>query len=687
MSGLEKTIQATTLIDILRQRSLQQPKKIAYTFLLDGETNAVNLTYRELDLKARAIAALIQSFCSPQDRILLLYPPGLGFIEAFFACLYAEAIAIPAYPPRPNRSVARIQSIIKDAQPTLALTTHSILASLERKAELTPELKMLRWLSTDNLDSTHSDRYRETFLTADKIAFLQYTSGSTAEPKGVKIAHDNLMHNLQAIYCCFQHSSQSRGVIWLPPYHDMGLIGGILQPLYGNFPVVLMSPLMFLQNPLRWLKAISRYRGTTSGGPNFAYDLCLRKFKPEQNLDLNLSSWDLAFNGAEPINYQTLEKFTATFAPYGFSAAAFYPCYGMAEATLIVSGGIKNSPVKTKTVLAQDLEKDRVTLIKSQPANSFLETSFLSAEIPLESQRSHQAASVQETSELDSHSSESSLSDPAVYDEGDRAFLLAESTQPQTPHHSAISNAGNFYGVAASFPGDEQLSSSQEPNSRTLVSCGHSLIDQKIIIVQPDTLTICQPGKIGEIWVTGPSVARGYWNQLETTQETFQASIDGSIEGSFLRTGDLGFIEDGELYVTGRLKDIIIIKGRNHYPQDIERTVEASNSLIRPYGSASFTINFQGEEKLVILAEVERRYWDRKSNKTKDLVGNSASYNNRDILRGIRRQISQQHDLQVHNILLLKPGSIPKTSSGKVQRHICRSHYLEGNLNDLQIEV
>ncbi len=596
MSALEKTIQANTLIDILSNRSIQNPDKIAYTFLLDGETNAVNLTYGELDLKSRAIAAYIQSLCSPQDRVLLLYPPGLGFIEAFFACLYAEAIAIPAYPPRPNRSIARIQSIIKDAQPTLALTTHSILTNLERKAEIAPELKTVRWFSTENIDSTyyHKYKYQEKSFSADKIAFLQYTSGSTAEPKGVKIAHDNLIHNLQSIYSCFQHSPESIGVIWLPPYHDMGLIGGILQPLYGNFPVVLMPPLMFLQNPLRWLKAISHYRGTTSGGPNFAYDLCLRKFKPEHNLDLDLSSWNLAFNGAEPINYQTLENFATTFASYGFSAKAFYPCYGMAEATLIVSGGIKNSSVNTKTVLAQDLEQNKVTIINST-----------------------------------------------------------------------------------------------EPNSRTLVSCGHSLPDQKIIIVEPDTLTLCQPGKIGEIWVAGTSIARGYWNQSQTLENDFNASMPDFIEDSFLRTGDLGFIEDGELYVTGRIKDIIIIKGRNHYPQDIERTVENSNSCIRPYCTASFSINLQGEEKLIILAEVERRYWDRVKNKIKypeaDLKTSKDTIN--EIIRSIRRHVSQQHDLQVHSILLLKPGSIPKTSSGKIQRHVCRSHFLNGSLDELTIEV
>ncbi len=590
MSGLEKTIQANTLIDILEYRSVVNPNKIAYTFLLDGETDAVSLTYQELDTKARAIAAYIQSLCAPQDRVLLLYPPGLGFIEAFFACLYADAIAVPAYPPRPNRSIGRIQSIIKDAKPTLALTTHSILQNLQRKAEITPELKTLRWLSTDNIDISYRDKYQESGLASDKIAFLQYTSGSTAEPKGVKIAHDNLLHNLQSIYRCFQHNSQSVGVIWLPPYHDMGLIGGILQPLYGNFPVVLMPPLMFLQNPLRWLKAISHYRATTSGGPNFAYDLCWRKFKPEPNLNLDLSNWDLAFNGAEPINHETLEKFAATFAPYGFSPKAFYPCYGMAEATLIVSGGKKNSLVNTKTILAEDLQQDKVTL---------------------------------------AHSTES--------------------------------------------------------HSRTLVSCGHSLPDQQIIIVEPETSTVCEPGKIGEIWVSGSSIARGYWNQQQTTEDTFKALIPDLGEGCFLRTGDLGFIEDGELYVTGRIKDIIIIKGRNHYPQDIERTVEASSIHIRAHCSASFSVNFGGEEKLVIAAEVNRSYRDRRKNKNYEGNSERPKDHTQEIIRAIRRRVFQQHDLQVYKILLLKPGSIPKTSSGKIQRHACCASFLDGSLNHLTI--
>ena len=587
MSGLENTIAAVTLIDILKYRADSQPEQTIYTFLVDGETEQISLTYQDLEQKAKAIAAYLQSLGAPQERILLLYPPGLGFIEAFFGCLYAGAIAIPAYPPRPNRSIARIQSIIKDARPTLALTTNSILNGLKRRVEQAPELKTLRWLATDDVNLQYAQKWQKVPLSGDDIAFLQYTSGSTAEPKGVKIAHKNLLHNLKAIHQCFQHTTQSQGVIWLPPYHDMGLIGGVLQPLYGDFPVVLMSPLIFLQNPLRWLKAISRYRGTTSGGPNFAYDLCVRKFKPDLDLDLDLSSWDLAFNGAEPINHETLNKFTATFRPYGFRPEAFYPCYGMAEATLIISGGNKKSFAVTKTISSKELEKNLV--IEALP---------------------------------------------------------------------------------------------NDADARTLVSCGHSLSDQQIAIVDPQTLNPCQLGEIGEIWVTGPSIAGGYWNNSFITDNTFNARLQGMSGLNFLRTGDLGFIDRGELFVTGRLKDVIIIKGRNHYPQDIERTVEASNPFIRPSCVASFVIAVKGEDQLVVLAEVDRHYWDRQKNSTKsqeEIAAEKAEKEQR-LIQTIRSAISKHHDLQTHSILILKSGAIPKTSSGKIQRHVCRDRFLSGTL-------
>ena len=590
MSSLKNKIKAATLVDVLRNRAMEQPHQTVYNFLVDGETEEISLTYGQLEQKAKAIAAYLQSVCSPQDRVLLLFPAGLDYITAFFGCLYAGVIAIPAYPPRPNRSLNRIHNILQNAQTNIALTTSETLQSLSRLESTS--VQDLRWITTDAIDNNIASYWHEPDLDEDSIAFLQYTSGSTAEPKGVKIAYKNLLHNLEAIHRCFRHSTQSRGVIWLPPYHDMGLIGGVLQPLFGDFPVTLMSPLMFLQNPLRWLKAISGDRATTSGGPNFAYDMCVRKFKPEQLRGLDLSSWQVAFNGAEPINHETLNSFAETFAPYGFDYSAFYPCFGMAEATLIISGGSKHTAVVTKTVRGKALEQNKI----------------------------------------------------AIADEN-------------------------------------------EPHPHTLVSCGRSLFDQRIAIANPETLISCKPGEVGEIWVSGSSIAQGYWRQPQISEATFNAYLKDTNEGPFLRTGDLGFIDQGELFFTGRLKDMIVIKGRNHYPQDIEKTVQETTSWIRPSCVASFSIELQGEEKLVVLAEVERTYWSK--NRSKDSNGRSAAKETisvKNLTQSIRREISKNHDLQTHSILLLKPGSLPKTSSGKIQRHACRTEFLADRLEGLPVQ-
>ena len=588
MSGLKNKIKAATLVDILQIRAQEQPHQTIYNFLVDGETEEISLTYGQLEQKAKAIAAYLQTVCSPQDRVLLLFPAGLEYITAFFGCLYAGVIAIPAYPPRPNRSLGRIQNILQNAQTNFALTNSETLNSLSRQLESTPELNSLQWITTDTLNKNFPQNWHQPQISGEDIAFLQYTSGSTAEPKGVKIAYKNLLHNLEAIHNCFRHSEQSRGVIWLPPYHDMGLIGGVLQPLFGNFSVTLMSPLMFLQNPLRWLKAISRYRATTSGGPNFAYDLCVRKFKPEQLTGLDLSSWQVAFNGAEPINHETLSKFAETFAPYGFDYSAFYPCYGMAEATLIISGGSKNAAVVTKTVQGKALEENKI---------------------------------------IDAHPNES--------------------------------------------------------YTHTLVSCGRSLINQKIAIANPETLVNCQPGEVGEIWVSGSSIAQGYWRQPEITAATFDAYFQDTKEGPFLRTGDLGFVDHGELFFTGRLKDMIVIKGRNHYPQDIEKTAEETTSWIRPSCVASFSIDIQGEEKLIVLAEVERRYWSSQRNGGKS--SSSEIIEVKELTQLIRREVAKNHDLQIYTTLLLKPGSLSKTSSGKIQRHACRLEFLANTYQSLSL--
>ncbi len=594
MSGSDHP-EINTLVELLQNRAAQYPQQIGYTFLVDGETEQIHLTYQELDQQSRAIATRLQSLCQPGDRAILLYQPSLDYISAFFGCLYAGVVAVPAYPPRPNRSLERIEAILADARPQVALTSESILTNLERRFEQVPRLKTLHWIATDSISSSTSSsssallasQWTEPVLHSQSLAFLQYTSGSTATPKGVMITHSNLLHNLAAISRCFEHSPQSQGVIWLPPYHDMGLIGGILQPLYGRFPVVLMSPLMFLQRPVRWLEAISRYGGTTSGGPNFAYDLCVRKITPQQRENLDLSHWNLAFNGAEPIYHEVMERFAQTFAPCGFQPEAFYPCYGMAETTLIATGGDKSTQPILQTVQAEALEQNR-----------------------------------------------------------------------------AIS------------------AQSDDLNLRTVVGCGQSLVDQKVVIVHPETLTSCDPAEVGEIWVSGPSIAQGYWNNSEETERTFHAFLADTGEGPFLRSGDLGFLANGELFVTGRLKDIMIINGSNYYPQDIERTVEQSHLLIRPNCSAAFSVEVKTEERLVVVAEVERHYRERRQ-LSESTNNGERSPKIKEVIQAIRRAVSQHHDLQVYATVLLKPGTLPKTSSGKVQRHACRAGFLAGTLNTI----
>jgi acyl-CoA synthetase (AMP-forming)/AMP-acid ligase II len=375
----------------------------------------------------------------------------------------------------------------------------------------------------------------------------------------------------------------------------MGLIGGVIQPLYGGFPVNLMSPVDFLQKPLRWLEEISKYKGTTSGGPNFAYDLCVRKVTPEQLESLDLSSWEVAFTGAEPVRAETLEAFSAKFAPCGFRREAFYPCYGMAEATLFISGGLKNRELVIEKI-------DELALTE----------------------------------------------DCAVV--------------------------------------------TQDESAKTVVGCGYAWNNQKILIVNPETLTVCSSRKVGEIWVQGASVTKGYWQQEERTKEVFHAYTNDTKERPFLRTGDLGYQrEDGELFITGRIKDVIIIRGRNHYPQDIERTVEIAHTALVPHRSAAFSVEVNGEEKLMIAVEVERRFRERRrgenheERRTKNSdPGFEIQLQEQpiftEIINDIRQAVVKNHGLQVHKILLLRIGTIPKTSSGKIQRFACRKGFLENSL-------
>jgi len=569
---------ASTLVQLLQRRASDDTCRASYSFLPDGSTEPLTLTFRELDTAARAVATRLQTMNMNGERALLLYAPGLDFVVGFFGCLYAGVIAVPVYPPNPAqpvRTLKRLQAIISDAGARVAMTTSAILKKVEKLAANAPELQLLHWLASDTIvnENDKGGEWCDPELTSQNIAFLQYTSGSTGAPKGVMITHQNLLHNAEMVYQAFSHNPGDSYVSWLPTFHDMGLMAGVLQPLYGGFSVVLMSPVSFLQNPFRWLQTISDYKATTSGGPNFAYDLCLRKISAEQRATLDLSSWSIAFNGAEPVRRETLERFAKTFASCGFRKEALYPCYGLAEATLIVSGGSKIVGPITKNVDTSALENHRVV----------------------------------------------------------------EASQA---------------GVAA----------------RSLVSCGNALIDEEIAIVHPTTLTRCLSHEVGEIWVRSSSVGQGYWNREAESTQTFRAYVADTNEGPFLRTGDLGFLQDGELFVTGRHKDLIIIRGHNHYPQDIELTAERSHPALRAGCGAAFTVEIDGEERLVLAQEIDL----------------SRKPDPEDVFAGIRQSVSENHELQVYTIALLKPGSIPKTSSGKIQRRACRSGFLKAELEEIE---
>jgi 8-amino-7-oxononanoate synthase len=564
----------SNLVDLVRHRASHQPDEIAFTYLVDGENQQVHMTNRELDRQAKAIGAWLESHGLVGERALLLYPAGLEFIAAFFGCLYGGVVAVPVYPPRRNRSLSRIQAIAEDAQARVALTTDAVLQRVEPLIAETPGLKELTWLATCHVPPEMETEWQMPDVHGDTLAFLQYTSGSTGTPKGVVLNHANLLHNSALIAYAFEHTRSGLGVFWLPSYHDMGLIGGILQPLYMGRPNILMSPMSFLQRPYRWLSAITRYSGIssggiTSGGPNFAYDLCVEKITPEQRETLDLSKWAVAFNGAEPVRAETLDRFCEAFEPCGFRREAFYPCFGLAEATLIVSGGYAK-------------------------------------EVPV----------------LRNFESE----------------LLANGQ------------------VVDGRPDEEGV--------RALVGCGSTLPDQRIAIADPDAMTVATADQIGEIWVRGPSVAQGYWGQPEATQATFGAYLKDTGEGPFLRTGDLGFIKDGELFVAGRRKDLIIIHGLNHYPQDIELTVQHSHPRLRPDCGAAFTIMAGDQDRLILVQEIERRKQGKLT----------------EIFEAIRRAVATEHELVPDAIVLIRAGSIPKTSSGKIQRHACRDGYLNGSL-------
>ncbi|MGL5081931.1 MAG: fatty acyl-AMP ligase [Microcoleaceae cyanobacterium] len=581
-----------TLVHLLRDRAQTLPDQQAYTFLPDGETESGNLTYGQLDQQARQLAAYLQSLHAFGVRALVVYPytAGLEFIATFFGCLYAGVIAVTCNPPHSSQEIDKILDRLASSQATVALTNQALLTQLQglmaKRPELANSFSRVSWIATDTLlspsaesGSEHwAENWAEPNVTPDTLAFLQYTSGSTGTPKGVKVTHKNVLHNSALIYQCFGHSAHSQGVMWLPLFHDMGLIGGVIQPLYGGFPVTLMSPVALIQKPFRWLQAVSKYRATTSGGPNFAYDLACRQVTLEQLHTLDLKTWDLAFSGAEPVRAETLERFTQTFAPCGFRSEAFYPCYGMAEATLFISGGIKAEQPVVQVVDGGMLEQNQGVEV--------------------------------------------------------------------APDH---------------------------PQARQLVGCGQGWLGDEMVIVNPDVnlggFIPCAENQVGEIWFRGSGVGQGYWNQPEETEQMFQAYLGE--RGPFLRTGDLGFLRNGELFITGRIKDMMILWGRNRYPQDIEKTVEHCHPALRSGCGAAFSIEAEGEERLVIAYEVERQMLKRLN--VPECVA--------EVVATIRQAVAEQHTVDVYAIALLKTGTIPKTSSGKIQRRACRAQFLQQALN------
>ncbi|MGV7929750.1 MAG: fatty acyl-AMP ligase [Spirochaetota bacterium] len=558
---------------LLEDRSVEHPDTIAYKFIGYNSNDEIienNITYFNLDRAARRIASVLDSYKSFGTRALLIFPPGIDYITSFFACLYSGTIAVPVYPPFTTKYYTQFLSILSNSKPKFILSNTEITKNIKPIIEKHSNFRNLIWVNPKRIFSK-IENY-DFNIKINLIAFIQYTSGSTSNPRGVMLSHENLMHNLFLIHRYFCHNSNSCGVIWLPPYHDMGLIGGILQPLYGGFPVILMSPFDFLKKPFRWLQAITKFKATTTGGPNFSYELCLQKISENQLKDLDLTSWDLAFNGAEPIKPSTIENFTKKFGICGFNPKAFYPCYGLAESTLIVTGGIKNTLPTIIHVKKKELLENKVVLASDD------------------------------------------------------------------------------------FPG--------QTLTQNCISCGAPLDDNEVLIVNPESGEKCESDRIGEIWVKSRSVALGYFDDSSSTNQTFNAYLSDTGEGPFLRTGDLGFLYENQLYVTGRIKDMIIINGKNIYPHDLERTAENSHPSLRKGCNAAFAIIIDTQPKLVLVQEI--------------IDGEDS--NIKEMYSSIRKCIATNHDLYIDKIVLIEARTIPKTSSGKIKRHACLNDFLSNKL-------
>lgn len=550
----------------------------AYVLLSDDDAKSQSLTHRQLLKDAKALAVTIQRQVCVGDRVILFYPFGLDYITAFFACIYAGVIAVPAFPPSSRRrDWGRINTIFDNAKPVLILTCDHLLDNVLQWQKQAPIAQLASVVSSDNAENianSDANLWRRPETTSDSIAFLQYSSGSTGTPKGVMVSHANILHNLEVIAHGFSLDSTYIGASWLPIYHDMGLFGSVLQPFNMSVTNYLLSPIDVLQKPIRWLKAISDYGITASGGPNFIYDHCVNRISDDELKNLDLSSWTLAFNGSEPIHDDTLTRFTQKFAPCGFNAAVHTPCYGMAETTLMVSSALRDDLYVSKKVTAS----------------------------------------------------------------------------------SEIKRA------------NDSLPTQNKDKAKTLVSSGFIHPDLRVKIVNPETQVECAAETTGEIWVHGKSVASGYWQQHELSEKTFSARLIGDAH-KYLRTGDLGFIQDKNLYVNGRIKELIIIRGQNHYPQDIEASVRESCDALKTCRGAAFSYDVDGVEKIVVAHEVDRHLMRQLSGET--------------IAKNVRQALAENHQLAIDTLVLIKPASLLRTTSGKIKRVAMRQAFLDNELKEL----
>lgn len=561
-----------SLVEALRRQAREQPRKTAITFLADGETETERISYAELDQRVRELAARLQAGGAQGERVLLLLRPGIDYAVAFWGCLYAGAIAVPLYPPGTSPHAARVARIVQSCGARWAVTHAGLGATLAgRIGEAAPHTGPLAWLSVDDSVAGAAERWVAPWLDRPDLAMLQYTSGSTGDPRGVMVSHGNLLHHARRFAEAWRMSSDDRMVSWLPLFHDMGLIGTLLQPLLLGAEVVLMPPAAFVQRPARWLEALSRYRGTLSMSPNFGFDLCA-DVSPQ---GLDLSAWRIAANAAEPVHVRTLRRFAGRFAAAGLRNTALAPCYGLAEATLIVSvnRGTEGAGATQLQVNAAELERGRF--------------------VPL---------------------------------------------------------------------------ASEQERGLPMASCGVPLDTGSLLIVDPASHRPCADGMVGEVWVRSPAVAQGYWQHREATAQTFGATLAGR-EGPWLRTGDLGAVWNGELYVAGRLKDLIIVHGQNHHPADLEHSALRAHKALATGRAAAFSVDVDGEERVVLVCELRRT--ERKR------------FDGPEIAHCIAAALSDAHGLGLHALRLLPPGALPLTSSGKVQRRVCRQRFLDGSLEEL----